>query len=126
MMGQEKCGPEEKQAFMSLLDQVRSLMAANGISEDGSDSEGEGKEDYLDPESLLASKEEKGESVADQASEGSEDLETTDSGAPMHDEKFDPKEAMDFFSKRPGMDRKPMKGIKVGMTEIQMTPKKRG
>lgn len=135
------CSPEEKEAFKNILQQVRSLMSSKGISESDLDT-GDGKDDYLDPETLLASA---GKDKNQKSSEiGGSDivgLDTDSSGdsdedespeeeameSPMDESKepFDPKEAMDYFKKRVGSDRKPLKGVKIGMTEIAMAPKKR-
>lgn len=128
-------GPEaEKAAFQNILKQVRSLMALTGNGAE----EGEGKEDFLDPESLLAGAKEgsPAEEAAESPEEEKKELASGDDGEDGGDydeegeqmgkdipgEKFDPEEMKDFFNKRPGADRKPLKGMRIGMTEMSVKP----
>lgn len=124
-------GQHEKMAFQNLLKQVRALMSMTGNGEGG-----EGEEDYLDPESLLQGAKEgspaeemaespaaekaemaSGEEDGDEYGEDGEEL-----GKDIPGEKLDPAEMEAFFKKRPGADRKPLKGLRIGMTEVSVKP----
>lgn len=112
MYGQNQGGNDheaEFNAIQSLLDKVRGSMAKDSGEE-------QVEEDFLDPETL--GQEESASLETEPTSEVSEDVGGLESEP--EEEKFDPASVMEFLQKKPGMDRKPLKGMKVGMSESKM------
>lgn len=113
-----QCSPEEKkQAFKDLLGQVRSLMAMSGVGEGG-----EEKDEFLDPESLMAAKhEDAGDGQApakdskDAAMEATELAEDDMQKDLDNDGDFDPSEVAEYFGKRSDMPSKPLKSARFSM-----------
>lgn len=137
------------QAVKDMLDKIRGVIGGSEVDKDG------GSDDYLDPDKLgqdasskagdvtsllakaakpdgMGSEDDMGDS--DEESESpDEDMtggdEPTDPMSAMGggaSDKLDPEELMNFFNKKAGSDRKPLKGMKIGMSEISMSPLQKG
>jgi hypothetical protein len=110
----------EQEAFKELLMKVRAAQVKEPPQDD----------EYLDPESLGAEEGgelppemtgAEGELPPEEGAEGLEGLEGLEeeemAAGGAEQEPFDPAEMLEFFGKRAGSDRKPLKGLQVGMNE---------
>lgn len=134
-MESEGMNPEQSMKMKALKEMIEKIQGLLGSPEGDEGSEGE---DYLDPETLGEKPAEKGgemlAALSTDTGDGedesmSEDADVDDSegqSAMGGEDKLDPDELLSFFNKKSGGDRKPLKGMKLGMSEISMTPMQKG